>query len=344
MSDAVFQFEERLSGRRVVLYGAGNAAVDLLGTFQARGVAVTCVCDGKKRGTFGSDAIPIISPEKLAHDYHDAVVIVSSLNYGNEIFTNLIGLGFSRNQIELYPRAYVFEKHRNDYDQAYKFFTDERSRQLVMDRARFYIDGTPLEINSTSPRYYEEGFITLSENEVFVDGGACEGDSALQFIDRANSRYARIYAFEPDAVNYGKAVRALSGFPAIEFIQKGLWSADTELFFAGNDADRAASAFLTSGESDVRVPVISLDTFLKDRPDTEWPTFIKLDVEGAEKETLLGAAEIIRRSRPKLAISAYHKPEDLYELPRTIAGIRDDYRFCLRHHYAGEWDTILYAA
>jgi len=68
-----------------------------------------------------------------------------------------------------------------------------------------------------------------------------------------------------------------------------------------------------------------------------------MDIEGAEKEAQLGAADIIRRVKPKLAICAYHKPEGIYELPQTIMSIRNDCRFCLRQHLASGVDTVLYA-
>jgi len=55
-----------------------------------------------------------------------------------------------------------------------------------------------------------------------------------------------------------------------------------------------------------------------------------MDIEGSEKEALMGAANIIKAAKPKLAICAYHKTEDIYELPQTILNIRDDYKLALR--------------
>ncbi len=75
----------------------------------------------------------------------------------------------------------------------------------------------------------------------------------------------------------------------------------------------------------------------------EWPTLIKMDIEGAEKEALLGAEKIIKEKKPKLIICAYHKPEDIYELPRTIMEMRNDYKFTLWQIGESFWDIILYA-
>ena len=71
--------------------------------------------------------------------------------------------------------------------------------------------------------------------------------------------------------------------------------------------------------------------------------FIKLDVEGAEKKALDGAKQLIVRSRPVLAISLYHQPQDLWELPLFLSTICENYKFYIRQHYANSFDSVLYA-
>ncbi|MCL1983378.1 MAG: FkbM family methyltransferase, partial [Clostridiales bacterium] len=73
------------------------------------------------------------------------------------------------------------------------------------------------------------------------------------------------------------------------------------------------------------------------------PTYIKMDIEGAELMALKGAENIIRSHKPKLAISAYHKPEDVYTLPMLIRSYRNDYKFYLRHYTNSLNETVLYA-
>ena len=72
-------------------------------------------------------------------------------------------------------------------------------------------------------------------------------------------------------------------------------------------------------------------------------TFIKLDVEGAERKALQGARKTIKRDRPRLAVSVYHKAEDIIELPAYILSLHEDYRLYLRHYQMSPCETIVYA-
>jgi FkbM family methyltransferase len=336
----------------LVLQGTGQLAGAFLDLYRRNGIEVTCVCGN--RGTNNYKGIETIDLESLKNRFSEAVVVVCSPFYRNEICEILRQLGFPTERIVRsvdYPWFFrtlrQFELHLDGYEWAYDFFEDECSKRLVLDRLRLILCDRTLVPNTRSGCYYEENFITLGTNEVFVDGGAYDGDSAEEFIDRfkkEGGKDSHVHAFEPDPVNYGQAVRRLSKYPNVTVTQKGLWSAETELVFAQNTNDRSASSFLAGTDSGkYRVPVTSLDGYFKNTPETEWPTFIKMDIEGAEKEALLGAAEIIKRMKPKLAICAYHKLEDIYELPRTILGLRSDYRFILRQHIPGCFDTVLYA-
>ena len=72
-------------------------------------------------------------------------------------------------------------------------------------------------------------------------------------------------------------------------------------------------------------------------------TFIKMDIEGAEYEALLGAKETIQKNKPKLAISIYHKPEDIISIPKLIKSMVPNYRLYIRHYSNADNETVLYA-
>ena len=73
------------------------------------------------------------------------------------------------------------------------------------------------------------------------------------------------------------------------------------------------------------------------------PTFIKMDIEGAEPNTLLGAAKIIADHAPVLAICLYHAQEHLWQIPLLIQSMRQDYNFFLRRYADECWEIVCYA-
>src|SRR5208283_312266 len=52
--------------------------------------------------------------------------------------------------------------------------------------------------------YGFSGVLQFKDNEVYVDGGAFDGDSVRMFIDNVNGRYDRVLAFEPDPKTFGR--------------------------------------------------------------------------------------------------------------------------------------------
>ena len=83
----------------------------------------------------------------------------------------------------------------------------------------------------------------------------------------------------------------------------------------------------------------SVDHLLQGSP----ASYIKIDVEGSESEAVAGAAETIRRWKPRLCVAAYHRSADLFRLPLQILSIRPDYRVYLRHFPCfPSWDVNYY--
>ena len=90
----------------------------------------------------------------------------------------------------------------------------------------------------------------------------------------------------------------------------------------------------------VEVDAESLDSILGD----EGVDYIKFDVEGAEKEAILGALDTIGKHRPALMISLYHRSKDMFDLPLMIYERFHDYKFYIRRReYIPAWDTVLIA-
>ena len=125
------------------------------------------------------------------------------------------------------------------------------------------------------------------------------------------------------------------GYKDVEIIPFGLWNERTERKFLGKRGDWSR---VQENGTEV-VPVDTIDHVCASNK----VTFIKMDIEGSELEALRGAAEVIRRDKPKLAISIYHRPTDYFEIPFYVKELVPEYRLYIRHHKMVYYDTVLYA-
>jgi hypothetical protein len=96
-------------------------------------------------------------------------------------------------------------------------------------------------------------------------------------------------------------------------------------------------------ENAINVSSIAIDDLVT-RENIEKVDFIKMDIEGAEANALVGAQKTIAKFRPKLAICVYHKKDDFYSIPTLINQICPDYSFHLDHYTIHREETVLYAA
>ena len=71
--------------------------------------------------------------------------------------------------------------------------------------------------------------------------------------------------------------------------------------------------------------------------------FIKMDIEGFELPALAGAERVIDQFRPRLAISLYHRPEDIFEIPLWIGNRFPWYSLHLDHYTIHHEETVLFA-
>jgi len=175
---------------------------------------------------------------------------------------------------------------------------------------------------------YEPAILPWSASEVVVDAGAYRGDT----VDLWRRRGAkRIYAFEPEAENCAALRKHVRSMPEVICYNAGLWSRDTRLAITGEER----YGELAEGDGGVRV--FALDSL------SLAPTFIKMNIEGAELEALEGSRETIARFRPNLAISVYHRVDHIWRIPQFIRSICPAYRLYLRQHEGGCVETVLYA-
>lgn len=176
----------------------------------------------------------------------------------------------------------------------------------------------------------------VGQDEVFVQAGCYNGDTQKSYINWFGTDYDKMITFEPSAEQYRFCAGLFQGFKNVELVQAGLSDKNGTVKF---DLDVPGRSFISETGTE-EIKTVSLDSYMGDGR----VTFIALDIEGEEFRALKGAERIIRTQKPKLAISIYHKPEDIYELPELVKSFRPDYKLYLRHYHLLDMaETVLYA-
>lgn len=228
-----------------------------------------------------------------------------------------------------------FSNHRDQYFEIRSRFADECSRITFDKVLEFRVNANLEALSIFSVRTHEqyfENFLRLGKSEVFVDGGGYDGATSLEFI-RRNPSYRFIYFFEPSIVNLNKAKVKLAPFNNIEFHQVGLFSKKETMFF---DSNLGPSSSLSKHGNEM-IQVNSLDNLVHNKV-----SFIKLDLEGAELESLKGMRNHIREDHPTIAVAVYHHARDFRVIPEYILSLRVDYELYLRHYTEGWAETIMF--
>jgi FkbM family methyltransferase len=232
-----------------------------------------------------------------------------------------------------YPKTW-FEERCSKIIETVDWFEDDKSKEIYVEAicnriAPSFAKKSFKEIE-TPGEYFNTDVFTLGDDECFIDAGACDGDSMVEFIDAVQGKFRKIYSFEPDLTN----------FEELRKIKEKYDTNKIEIFNLGvSDKADGIEYQYTVENAKIAEKLVALDDVLSEQP----VTFIKMDVETFEIRALDGAANIIKKQKPKLAISAYHYLSDLWEVPRKIKELVPEYKLYLRHHTAMVWDTDCYA-
>lgn len=358
-------FDQICSSRKLVLFGAGGLGRKLLIGLRSNGVEPVAFSDNNS-AIWGAqiDGIPVVAPQDAARLFgSDGVFVVSIWRAGGghrfeHTATQLRSLGCERvvNFIPLmwkFPETflpyYCLERPELLIQQAqlitdaFELWHDDVSRREYLAQVRFRLTGdvSGLPSPAIGEQYFPRDVLQLSSQEVFVDCGAFDGD-VIKVLFRLSPDFAgHVYALEPDPENYDKLCDYLKSLP--EQLQErvmasklGAGARRENLRFSPERG--AGSAIDTEGS--LVIQVVSLDEHLQGE---HAPTFIKMDIEGAEPDALAGASALIATHRPLLGISSYHLPDHLWKIPLQIASQAEQYQFSLRSHNEEGWDLVTYA-
>jgi FkbM family methyltransferase len=213
--------------------------------------------------------------------------------------------------------------------------------------------GPPLPLASTycfSQYAYREAGAGAAPRtgDVVVDAGGCWGDTAL-WLAYTVGHTGTVHTFEPSPRNRQLLQRNLALNPALAgrvrvhdaplaaTAGEEVWIDDV-IAAGATVRDHAAAR---EGVTAVPLRTDTIDA-LVDRGAIERLDFLKVDVEGADLGVLRGAAATIAAQRPRLAIAAYHRPDDLVAIPDYIASLGVEYRWYLQCSTMTDVDTVAF--
>ncbi|HTX86492.1 MAG TPA: FkbM family methyltransferase [Candidatus Nanoarchaeia archaeon] len=173
---------------------------------------------------------------------------------------------------------------------------------------------------------YDGRDFSIKEGDFVIDAGANVGIFSMLAAELAGDS-GRVFSFEPVPA-VAKVLREtidLNGRKNISLIKQGLGADNQSLDFHLAENSGGSSSFFSSSGETASLPVVKLDDFVKLNGIARLD-FIKADIEGMERDLLLGAAEAIKKFKPKLALCVYHRPDDKEVLSALIKKINPEYK------------------
>ena len=345
-------------GDRLVLFGAGPLGKGVLSGLRKAGIEPVAFSDNNRdlwhQQIMG---LPVLAPTEGARLHGETACFVVTIYHGSSVRRQLESLGCQRvvafapllwKYADIFiPQCGLQLPHRfgeqcHDIRRCYAALGDELSKRELCEqlRWRYWLDFSALSLPvDASDTYFPMDLVSPVPSEVFVDCGSFDGDSIQSFNRHWGTEFHHIFAFEPDPVNRGLLASNVKAM--------GIDDRVTPMPYAvGNINGDVSFAFSSSAASHVTTQNTGAAVACRRLDDIAWPvipTYIKMDIEGAEPEALAGAAELLRRHQPVLAVCTYHRSEHLWQIPNLIRSISSEYQLFLRRYAEECWEGVCYA-
>jgi FkbM family methyltransferase len=346
---------------RVVLFGSGNLGTRAAAALRSIAIEPLAFSDNNQArwGTQveGLEVLPPVeAAAKFGRDSTFLVTIWNAFHWFNETAQQLDDAGCD--QVAPYvllhwrfPETFLpcllndlphnLYRDRDLVLAAANLWADRESRSIyeanMQLRALGVLDNLPgRPIENT---YFPSDLLTLNENDLLLDCGAFDGDTARQALSKTGSKLGAIHAVEADTVSYGRLQEFTESLPADVKHRIHLYPCAVGAKRGSMHLD--CTGTVHSGPSDLGslVEVVAIDELFANTP----LTLIKMDIEGAEYDALRGAAMVIQRDRPILAICVYHTQNDIWRIPLLVRKMLPEHKLYLRAYEGDGFQTVLYA-
>jgi len=328
-------------GKPIFIYGMGNGAEKLKRELDDAGIPLS--------GIFASDEF-VRGHSFLGHKVikyselpKEAVILLAFGSFLPEMLERFDKMSseheFYAPDLPLFGEERFDEKvlslRKSEIEKAYYALCDEQSRLVFKNTVLHKISGKIhylRQMESDKSEIYTD-LLKINGSEDYLDLGAYDGDTVRELLEFTGGSFNNVTAVEPDPKNFKKLVNKT---PQAVCINKGVYSFCGELSFS-TEASRNSSV---SESGKRKIEVDTIDNIVGDGH----VSYIKMDVEGSEKNALLGAKKTISRCRPRVLVSAYHRMWDFFELVNLMNEMLPDYRLYMRHQpYIPNWETNIIA-
>jgi len=242
------------------------------------------------------------------------------------------------------------EKRANE---VMNLFNDEKSRNIMQKWIEFRKELDLLLIPYPEENQYIPDDVPVIDSIPttynFMDLGAYDGDTLLFVFNRLRNFGKELgcyIALEPEGKNYSMLKERIEKLKETTMKSQKfllLKTACSDKYTVFSIFAEGQRSKLIDEQDDFEELERAYSVVLDDIIHNIRIDFVKMDVEGFELPCLHGLKRIINESRPVLAVSIYHKPEDFYTIPEFLNEHCTDYDFYVRVHSTFFIDTVLYA-
>jgi FkbM family methyltransferase len=241
-------------------------------------------------------------------------------------------------------RTSLLREHHADLAWLLDRVADDESRAYLeaLIRVRWTMDPSQSRRNThvRSQYLYDGPGTSPQPGDTIVDCGAYTGDTARDFLDRLGGR-ASIFALEPFPANFARLEGLAATLPSGALIPIKAAAASAKgtatLTAPGEDASMYPSLG-AAGPIGITVALETLDDLFRDQT----VDYVKMDIEGAEADAIRGATRLIVRDQPTMVIASYHRPDDLWAIPRLVESIDPGFRLYAGHNHGTVHEVEFY--